>query len=138
MGLRADDLRGSQLRVWRTRGPRFGDIGPTKTPKSKRTITISPAAVAAFRRLAAGGRPPYLRGEHWLGIERRLEAAAHKAGVRWLGAHAMRHTHASQLIASGVPIPVVSKRLGHANASITLRVYAAAVDDAQVAALGDS
>jgi integrase len=38
--------------------------------------------------------------------------------------HAWRHTHASQLIASGLDIVTVSRRLGHSNPSITLTVYA--------------
>jgi integrase len=38
--------------------------------------------------------------------------------------HALRHTHASQLIASGIDIVTVSKRLGHSKPDITLRVYA--------------
>lgn len=38
--------------------------------------------------------------------------------------HALRHTHASQLIHEGVDIVTISKRLGHAKPDITLRVYA--------------
>ena len=39
--------------------------------------------------------------------------------------HALRHTHASQLIATGkVDIVTISKRLGHAEPDTTLRVYA--------------
>jgi integrase len=38
--------------------------------------------------------------------------------------HAWRHTHASQLIAAGLDIMTVSRRLGHGNPSITLTVYA--------------
>ena len=38
--------------------------------------------------------------------------------------HALRHTHASQLIDAGVDIVTISKRLGHAKPDITLRVYA--------------
>jgi integrase len=37
--------------------------------------------------------------------------------------HSLRHTHASMLIAAGVDIITVSRRLGHASASITLDVY---------------
>jgi integrase len=37
--------------------------------------------------------------------------------------HALRHSHASALIAVGVDVLTVSRRLGHANASITLNVY---------------
>jgi integrase len=45
-------------------------------------------------------------------------------GMPEIGFHSLRHTHASQLIASGVDIVTVSKRLGHAKPDITLRVYA--------------
>ena len=35
----------------------------------------------------------------------------------------MRHTHATLLLAAGEPVKVVSERLGHASAIITLTVY---------------
>jgi integrase len=38
--------------------------------------------------------------------------------------HALRHTHASMLIAAGVDIVQISRRLGHASPTITLGVYA--------------
>jgi integrase len=38
--------------------------------------------------------------------------------------HALRHTHASQLIDAGVDIVTISKRLGHSKPDITLRIYA--------------
>ncbi len=37
--------------------------------------------------------------------------------------HDLRHTHATLLLANGVPGKVVPERLGHANATITLTVY---------------
>jgi integrase len=37
--------------------------------------------------------------------------------------HSLRHSHASALIAGGVDAVTVSRRLGHANPSITLSVY---------------
>ena len=36
----------------------------------------------------------------------------------------VRHTHASLLLAAGVPVNVVSARLGHASAKMTLDTYA--------------
>jgi integrase len=39
----------------------------------------------------------------------------------WL--HDLRHTHATLLLADGVPVKVGSERLGHASATITLNVY---------------
>lgn len=38
--------------------------------------------------------------------------------------HALRHTHASALIASGVDVLTISRRLGHASAVVTLAIYA--------------
>ena len=38
--------------------------------------------------------------------------------------HTLRHSHGSQLIADGVPIPEVSARLGHANPNVTMGIYA--------------
>jgi len=37
--------------------------------------------------------------------------------------HIFRHTHISMLMASHVPIKAISQRVGHSNASTTLRVY---------------
>jgi integrase len=37
--------------------------------------------------------------------------------------HSLRHTHASQLIASGMDVLTISRRLGHGSPAITLAVY---------------
>lgn len=37
--------------------------------------------------------------------------------------HGLRHTHASILISQGVGVDYIAERLGHADTSITLRVY---------------
>jgi integrase len=38
--------------------------------------------------------------------------------------HDLRHVHATTLLLAGVPVHVVANRLGHADPSTTLRVYA--------------
>ncbi|MFL6450965.1 MAG: tyrosine-type recombinase/integrase [Bryobacteraceae bacterium] len=42
--------------------------------------------------------------------------------------HTLRHTHGSHLLSIGVPLPTVSKRLGHANTHITALVYSHALE----------
>ena len=37
--------------------------------------------------------------------------------------HSLRHTHASTLIASGLDVLTISRRLGHGSPAITLSVY---------------
>lgn len=41
--------------------------------------------------------------------------------------HTLRHTHGSHLLAAGVPLTDVSKRLGHENPHVTAAVYAHAL-----------
>lgn len=43
--------------------------------------------------------------------------------------HVLRHTCATQLIAAGVPLPEVSKRLGHSRLSHTLNLYSHAIPE---------
>ena len=38
--------------------------------------------------------------------------------------HAFRHTHASALIAAGLDVVAISRRLGHSSPVVTLRTYA--------------
>jgi integrase len=37
--------------------------------------------------------------------------------------HTLRHTHTSHLLADGVPLPVVSARLGHSSVRVTAEIY---------------
>jgi integrase len=48
--------------------------------------------------------------------------------------HALRHSHASALIAAGIDVVTVSRRLGHASPNITLSVYAHLFSKTDVAA----
>jgi integrase len=59
-----------------------------------------------------------------------------KAGIKTGSLHSLRHTNASHSLSRGVPLPTVSKRLGHADPSITLRIYSHALpeDDHRAAA----
>ena len=52
-----------------------------------------------------------------------------KAGLpTTLTYHQLRHSAASLLLNQSVPIPVVSKYLGHGNPSITLGIYGHMID----------
>jgi integrase len=49
--------------------------------------------------------------------------------------HWMRHSHATALLLSGVPVHVVSRRLGHVDVQTTLNTYAHVTEDAQMRAV---
>lgn len=116
-------------------------INETKTAHGRRKLALDPVTVAGLRRhrtnqleerVAADvawqehdlvfcwqdGRPPHpQQPTRWF-----AEHIA-DADLPHLRLHDIRHTYASIALASGVPITVVSRRLGHASISITLDVY---------------
>jgi integrase len=47
----------------------------------------------------------------------------HNAAVPRIRFHDLRHTHGSLLIKDGIPLKVVSERLGHANIAFTMQTY---------------
>lgn len=49
---------------------------------------------------------------------------ADRHGFQGFTFHGLRHTHASQLIASHVDVQMIASRLGHASPDTTLRIYA--------------
>jgi integrase len=70
-----------------------------------------------FSRLDGGPQSPHALSHEW-------SKAAASLGLGDVTFHALRHTHASQLIAAGIDVVKISKRLGHASPTITLDVYA--------------
>ena len=48
---------------------------------------------------------------------------ARKSGLKGIGLHSLRHSHGSQLLSAGVPLPTVSKRLGHSSVAVTASIY---------------
>jgi integrase len=129
--------------------------GPTKGHKA-RVVDIDAATVAVLRgwRRERGGMALQLARDDALvfgNVEDGLRNPEHvsqtfKAAVarcrRALGddalpairLHDLRHTCASVLLSSGVPVKVVSERLGHASPSITLSIYAHVMPGDQKAA----
>lgn len=59
---------------------------------------------------------------------------ASKAGLRGSSLHTLRHSHGSQLLSVGVPLPVVSKRLGHSSVYVTATIYSHALSKDELAA----
>ena len=117
-------------------------------PLPDRLVSVLKAAKArqAAERLAAGSS--YRSGEYVVRSEvgdpyhpqvlsRYWQDAVKSAGLRGIKLHAARHTAATAMHLSGVPIAVIAAWIGHNDASLTMRLYAHSQDDALKAA-GDT
>lgn len=56
-------------------------------------------------------------------VQKVFEEGIKKSGVPRIRIHDLRHSHATMLINNGVNIVAVSRRLGHSDINITLKVY---------------
>lgn len=113
------------------------------TPKSSRarTVDIDPGTVAMLRAHRRAQLEDQLRwGEAWAGdglvFTREDGSALHPQTVRLvigrlakaadvpdIGTHGLRHTHAVLGLLAGVPVKVMSERLGHSTSQITTDLY---------------
>lgn len=62
-------------------------------------------------------------------VSQSFRALVDRADLPHLTFHGLRHEHASLLLAAGMPITAVSKRLGHASSAITSDLYSHLLDD---------
>ena len=56
-------------------------------------------------------------------ISQAFERIVARSGVPKIRLHDVRHTHGTLLIKAGVPVKVVSERLGHGNPAFTIDTY---------------
>ena len=99
-------------------------LGDSKT--GSRKVPLNTQARRILERQPCGGSPFVFpsprdpsrpRGVNlplWYSVRR-------EAGIEDVRLHDLRHTHASHAVMNGVPVPVVSRLLGHSNVRMTLR-----------------
>jgi integrase len=152
LALRWSDLSDGRLTIHRTlvNGAGVGRVFETpKTNKSRRGVSIdksTQAALAAHRkrqieerlRMGAEYKDQGLIFATIYGgplnrdaISRRFKKLVRKAGLPDLRMYDLRHSQATLMLAAGVPLKVISERLGHANISMTADIYMAVLPDMQ-------
>ncbi|MFD3005155.1 site-specific integrase [Thermus tengchongensis] len=132
------DFARGELRVWRAWAKVNGKATFTglKTPTAKRPVPVPLKLLALLearrQELLERLTPEELAEVFLFGGDRPfdpdafnhyLRRLAQKAGLGRVRAHDLRHTWASLALSRGVPLEVVSERLGHANPNITLGIY---------------
>lgn len=152
------DLDAATLTVRRSRVPIDGRVHES-SPKTRRirTVDLDPGTVEVLRELrsaaamrsvetpadleAATVNPSaYLFvGDDGEPLDpniasRLFRLALEAAKLPHMPLHGLRHTHASVALDAGVPLAVVSQRLGHSNPNITLGVYTHVIRGSQAQA----
>jgi integrase len=112
-----------------------------KTERSRRVVALDPGTVAELRahriaqleeRLKIG--PEYRDDDlvfasidgsptHPQHVSTMFERHQRDAGLRRIRLHDLRHTAATLLLTEGVPLKIVSERLGHSSVAITADLY---------------
>jgi len=109
-----------------------------KTVNNRRSIDLDHATIdiltgwrtwTSVEQRTSGSECPYVftNGDggpvHPHSISQAFERIARRAELPVIRFHDLRHTHATLLIKEGVPVKVVSERLGHATTAFTIETY---------------
>jgi integrase len=142
IGLKWADIDFEAKEILQCRSVVNQNVGKLKTVASAKPVALDPDLAIALANLraaspfnqpgdwvfaspAAGGKKPY-----WpdMALNRHVRPAAAKLGItKRIGWHSFRHTYATLLKSSGADVKVVQDSLRHANARITMEMYAQAL-----------
>jgi integrase len=137
VGLQWTDVDWASGRVFiRRQWSRFeGAVAPLKTAAARRSIGLAPSMITKLKTLKLRSRGEFVFGtsggttlDPAAFRDRVWHPALRRAGLRSIRPHDARHTFASMLIAAGVNVVVVARRLGHSSAVTTLKTYSHAFD----------
>lgn len=143
LGLRWEDLDERKATISINRGlvavPYEVRVTRGKTPRARRRVDLDPTTVrvlAAWRAWQqAEQQAAAIASRGWMftdgggepihphAISQTFERIERRACVPVIRLHDLRHTHGTLLIAAGVPVKVVSERLGHAAPGFTIDTY---------------
>ena len=145
LGLRWDDvdLDGRSMTVRRALSVIKGNA-QLKQPKTSRcrTLRLDAVTLHVLKRRRADQQRDRSAADTWhndwnlvftdaigryllpMRITHAFRVAVRTAPAPRIRLHDLRHTHATLLLQAGVPVKVVSERLGHAQISLTLDIYA--------------
>lgn len=117
-------------------------IGPPKTKKSRRSISLPPSLVKMMRPLVEKAGPdglvfttsyggPVRHSTFYEFWDTALTSLGYKGSGERPRIHDMRHTHASLMLGGGMSPFELSRRLGHESINTTVDRYSHLVPDAQ-------
>lgn len=145
-------------KAWKRDGERNWYVGPPKTKRARRTVSLPDELVDVLMPIAASKRADELMFTNTVGSQLSssrfwtttwtpaLDAATRPMRAdgtpdpdaprlsRRPRVHDLRHTHASWMIAAGTDLFILQRRLGHESITTTTETYAHLLPDQQAAA----
>ena len=101
--------------------------GETNRKKRGKSLPMNDQLLAAVTEAREAAQTPYVieyAGSRVLNIKRGFQAAVHRAGLKDVTPHDLRHTAAVWMVEDGVSIDEVAQFLGHSSPRVTFAVYA--------------
>lgn len=107
------DFENKTISITKTKSDKGGLTAP-KTISSIRTIEVSDVVLNILHDFISEKK--FIFNIHYVTVRKILKSVN-------VTSHMFRHTHVALLIEAGVPVKVISQRLGHANINTTLSIY---------------
>ncbi len=150
-GMRIGEIQGMQwqdinfafktVSVKRAWNEKLQVVKPTKNESSIRVVRVSDELLEALKQLKKFVNPQSKRDQVFINqyhtvptstaCNKTLKKALSDLKIVKTGFHfhSLRHTHVAFLLASGIDLYVISKRLGHSDLSTTSKIYAYMIDE---------
>ncbi len=133
IALTKKDIEGEVIHVTKTYDTNNCIVTAPKTSESIRDVFIQDELADIIKRIQSHNRVRKVsgvllfseNGDHISYDNYRVFLRRHsqKALGRIITPHALRHTHASLLLANGISVDAISRRLGHSDSRVTKEIY---------------
>lgn len=113
-----------------------GKFKPTKSESSNRTIRVNQEFLNIIKELKPNNSTMIFMNQYHRipssnAVNKTLRNIMKKAELskKDFHFHSLRHAHVAYLLSQGADLTIISKRLGHADTTVTSKVYAYLVDE---------
>ena len=138
IALKNEDVTDTEITVNKTYDALNDIVTSTKTAASDRVVYVQPELLKTIKKIRSNSNQARIvtgsRSDLFVvsprGTRLSYQGFADYCGLitesvtgRRLTPHALRHTHTSLLAEAGIPLPTISRRLGHHGSKVTTEVY---------------
>ena len=129
------DIKGDTISVKKSWNETTQDFQPTKNESSNRTISVDDQLISLLDDLRFNDKQVFVSQYHTVptsaAVNKTLRESLKACHINRRGFHfhSLRHSHVAFLLANGIDLYAISKRLGHSDITTTSRVYSYMIDE---------